>query len=1592
MASQEPLAMEVDQTGKEPSVEDDAAAGLRLYRHLLQELMQQLHLQSSPGTLKLESQLLAYHHAARLFDVREQVLALLRGESGGEELPAAYRAAALAAKDKLTDAGTWPRPSALKGKRVFGHKSAVKFLQLPNLPDATHGASIFLPEKPVVEGQPGQNKSFTFTKGAYLDPLAELEAKQSALVLPLDAIMKGAVVVINPALKDAASLASPEEKALASEVSALIARQPDAWRRLIKLEQDLFSLPTAQLIRQVLKMPSSSSTVTPQKPGRQSAATKSAAQGEGEELESPEKNVSQAASVSKLEGEDACHKAYQTLLAAMFNEMDFFAEQFQGLDWLDIKKQLLVYRHAAQMNEERDGILAVLRGDSEQLKSSVSAPYKKAVESVRSELLDMLASEGQKAKKIFGHDHVIRYHTVKGLPVPRTSCIFLRERPQSSSDILRKTPSIFRDLVRFRCTGSPLMDMEHHGLAVVLTVQEKAPRAFLVVSPLFEKPELIEDVVDKSWSEIHTALKEHLTTLIMRESDAWRAFIQRHADIVSKDSLKIIQKVLKNCVPGSGAGAYTQSCFVEDVEEAVQLRESANMAREEALIRWGMAQEAAEVRWLDAETRAKAAEATASRAKHRLQEKEKKAAESWENKFEQLKDGHRQEVAQLSKARDEVQTALEMKGVELLVKAEEITGLTDMQQEMLQAMNKMDRLTRAERAAIKTKNHVLKQQLKQCQKAHADKIQEKLKEQNHQWQESFKEAEAKFSAVQKATIEEQSKLVKEADEKIASVQKKLEQAVSGATAAAAEHEVALEKAAADAAAAVAEHEKRTADAEAQAAAAKQAAADARAAETKALAELEVKVAAFQTLSDSNVTLRTELTHAKEAAETARSQALESSEAELRALSDLETVAIDMEVAVAKSAELEAAVAQSQKQKELAEQELEAAKAKTAEADKALRTTRAELQAVRDEAARLSDSCAKISADAARLPQLREQKASLEEQLREQKAKFEEQLAKASGDASAATTRADALESSLKDLKLQLVQVQAELSNKAVTLSQAQDSNKNLRIEVAEAKDQEAEAVAQIAAAERKVADEKAATEKVEADLRIKIGELEVVQKSCKSLEAKAEEESKKAADARTVADKAEEKADERVAAAEQDKAVAQKAERLAQAELKAMTEEIARLTESCVSLTGAAARAKEEAAQAAERADSAEKISAESKHETVQKQAELEVAKASLATIQASNTTLRAELAGALMEGEEARKRSEKAEKASEKAEKVAEKAEKEAAKAQEEAAAAEAKASKYEKECKKLRESRKEEVAKVDKAQKLAEAAQKAIDLAQSEERKAKMRLTVQAEESQKLTDTCAKLHAEAAKALARAEAAEQRAAVAEAERKVALAASEMTEEDVRRMALKGVAPAAVDAASPVKKQVDKLTAELEAALQSPEPPVREADEHTSGPQDDLALEAALEEALNQPAAEAEPASDIQGTEASTGTTDESPQAAPSIAKSSSMTQNAGQSKDPAPKRRRLASPAVKGATSSMKRLMASGKKGASPKKKTSSPKKKAVTSASSSTSKHLALAKIALRRVRSKRSVAVPTKRRIRGKRSVPTLMAASSATSGA
>ena len=87
---------------------------------------------------------------------------------------------------------------------------------------------------------------------------------------------------------------------------------------------------------------------------------------------------------------------------------------------------------------------------------------------------------GLATSPLLGHDHVIRFHSLKGLPVSKENCVFLRERPQCTGDVLRKSPSIFQDLIRYRGQMSPLLELERNHLALVLTAGLSAKMGFMM--------------------------------------------------------------------------------------------------------------------------------------------------------------------------------------------------------------------------------------------------------------------------------------------------------------------------------------------------------------------------------------------------------------------------------------------------------------------------------------------------------------------------------------------------------------------------------------------------------------------------------------------------------------------------------------------------------------------------------------------------------------------------------------------------------------------------------------------------------------------------------------------------------------------------------------------------------------------------------------------------------------------------------------------------------------------------------------------------------------------------------------------------------
>jgi len=1323
-----------------------AQCGPQLYSALALELLSGLDL-VVPRTklLRPEKQLEIYHYASQLYDFRDAILAFWREElSESSQLPDAYRAAAQAVKVQWQGQGMWPSMAELKGKKVFGHASVVKFLVLPNLPESA--ACVFFQQRPRVASVSSEETPWTFAEGQFADPIADLEANRSAVIMHMDSFLKGSIVIANPLLRSHSCFATASE-----ELARGIARDAGVWRRLLKTEQDLFSQATALLIRQVLKLGPAvvTATVTPKKP-RKGADDKT---DPDVTMETPEKDL-QPGKDATLRAEQEEQRAYSRLLDSMLQELDYFTEPFQSLRWLDNKKQLLVYYHAAQLNERQDSVLAALRqarGAPSPQVEDLPPPYGQAVARVTDEV-NKLIPEGQNLRKVFSHDHVIRFHALKGVPVPRTSCIFLRERPQCSSDVLRKTPSIFRDLIRYRNQGSPLMELEHHQLALVLTVHDRNPRAFVVISPLFEKPSLIEGVCGGSWSEIQEALKDELADLIRRESDAWRAFIQSHADMVSKDSLKIIQRVLKTCQPGSGFGEYALR-VMQDVDEANQARELAEMKYAEAEQRWDMEAQLAladaETRWRDARKKADQHAATIEKAKLRARSKaariKDKAAKrleqerlAAEERLETQKVAHCEEVADLTKELEEakgVRNRMESLASE---QKDEVQCLQDAKLELLHALSNMDSLCRAETQMLRTKNVVLKQHLKQTKKGQ---------------KETLRAAEAKFLEVQTATIEEQQKLIKEADSQVCTARRE----------------------AAAAAAAKAAAEGKAAEAMAQAASATAKADEAMATARQATATLEVQTATMQRTTQMNAVLRVEATEAKAEAAAALQEAQANAERQKEVAKELEARTEELRSSVQSTDKLKANIEEMQAREVEFEQALVKAQVGADALSSDLRIARAETQAARDEAAALATKCTKISIEAAKVLQLQEDRKQLEQQLVE---------------VSQMASCADALQLAEKQMQNKLLQVQAELQNKNELLSQVQESNMALRIRMAEADEKLTEVQEQLA-------ENNGPAAAAEDALRKSDAQREEAEARAKGAEAAAREAQAFVAEMTTRAERAE-KAQQAL----------EKTDIQTKAALAAQAQQAAHLTEKCASLNAALS-------SAADRAELATSAATKAQQDATMKEAEIAVLQKSLHAVQASNKSLRAEAMQADHDAKAALSACEALRQSSSRAQEEAERA-------VDTAKAAEAKAEACAADLEKFQQKHQEVVNQLAKMQKTAEAAEEKIAMAKAEERKAKSQLAAQASEAKRLSSLCAGLHADAKATAAKVSSMEQRALTAEAEKKVALASSELREDDVKRIA--------AGPSEPSFPGEDRLVAELEALLEQSSDDQREATDVAEG------------------------------------------------------------------------------------------------------------------------------------------------------------------
>ena len=1258
--------------------------GMDLYVALVRELLRSQELMvPETNLLRPDKQLLIFHFAAKLHDLRESIMSFWRAETM-EGLVEPFLSTVRNVKQVWQDQGKWT--SNVRVKKVFGHSAVVKFCPtMPNFPNSSNGSFVFLQQRPgaVEPGNAGDGGIWNFAQGAGKDPVTDLETKGLALVLCMDSFVKDAVVLCSPFFQHG--------KSDGEELSKLILKEPDLWRRLLKTESQLFSPQSATLIKQVLRP--GVSTITPRKPR---PAT---------EDETPEKEKEKP---KKARNEELAQQGYATLLEKVLEELDFFTEPFQGLRWLENKKQLLVYHYAARMNEQKDAILQAISSNEEV--KDLDPIYQRAAHAVRDELVGLF--EGQKMKKMFSHDHVIRFHSLKGVPVHRECCVFLRERPQCSSDILRKTPSIFRDLIRYRGQTSPLMELEHHHLALVLTVTDRNPRAWLVISPLLAKPELLEKVSSCTWPEIKEKLQDELTSLIRHESDVWRGFIQRHADMVSKESLKIIQKVLKGCQPGASVGEFSiqTARFAEDVDEANEARELAEMRFAEAEQRWDMSAQlevaTVEEKRLDAEQKVKKLSSMERRLKIRVHlqalrlkakkeddlEEERQAAEA---QMESLRKSHRDDLSRVQRDADELKRALDREQVRCIQLKEEATLLEESKQELLQAIAKLDAEERKDRRQWRTKNAVLKQHLKQGKQQQKELV-----------AKMTAEAEAKVAEVQTAMTQEASQL-------------------------------------------------RAALLEAQQA------------QRSSFAQLEVQSATLQRTGQLNTELRSSAAKAEDDARMAREAAAAAVSSREEARCQVETLQKEVQLA-----------------KETTQKELAEAEAKHKKGLWEMKRLQGDYDDLLEEVALASKTCDSLRVDAAKATLVEKEKAVLEEQLR-----------KATMAQAEAVKRIQSLELLEKELQETLKQREAELNNKMETLAKLQERNRSLQVAAAEATEKEQEAKGQLLAAQEKLGLETSTALAAQGALaEAQQAKDQAMEENLKAQELQRMAEAKcKEAIAQQL------DAQHQCTQAQQAFAAVEQRELRAKAELISQSQEAHRLTEKCVSLSH-------------EKAELEQKLQQKLlTHEQVEqslmaKQAELQVTQDALKTLQESNRTLRDERATACAASEEALRLATEAQRLVEVAKTQRQSAEAKAAESIKNATAAEEKLQEVEQRFSKIESERESLAEQVSKLRRSCAVKEAEVAKAKDDERKATMKLAAQVQEAQRLSSSCATLKGHLVEAQREVLSATCRAEQAEAERAVALSASELSEEDVRRLAKE-------------RPQEDTLIKDLEAALEAPSP-----------------------------------------------------------------------------------------------------------------------------------------------------------------------------
>jgi chromosome segregation ATPase len=267
-----PKSSQADKEAEEGEDEDEDSnevLGQELYYLLLRFIFKELDLYSHPaeaGLLDPKKQMLVYHHAARLFDLRADVLGALNGDlTLTANLPVAFQKVARKLRRKLQDQGQVERLTELTERHVFGHDHAIRFVE-SNLPKGAKEHCVWLREKP--HAQSDVVKSISPFRDVikfhcFRNPLMLIEDHSMGLAITVEKVFPVAYLVVSPFLRKPEALVKAIsaggnwqriDDELSEHLINFVSNDIEGWRSFVQRRADVISKGSLQIIQRALRL------------------------------------------------------------------------------------------------------------------------------------------------------------------------------------------------------------------------------------------------------------------------------------------------------------------------------------------------------------------------------------------------------------------------------------------------------------------------------------------------------------------------------------------------------------------------------------------------------------------------------------------------------------------------------------------------------------------------------------------------------------------------------------------------------------------------------------------------------------------------------------------------------------------------------------------------------------------------------------------------------------------------------------------------------------------------------------------------------------------------------------------------------------------------------------------------------------------------------------------------------------------------------------------------------------------------------------------------------------------------------------------